>query len=124
MSRVRVLLAAVLAVSVLAVVAAPADASVHAANSSAFCKPIKGIASKLQNAGANTSKYGAAAWKKFATALKSSGKHAPKNVKSAANTLASYYGALASGNVSGLKNTASLSPALSTYFGYVATHCA
>jgi hypothetical protein len=123
MSRVRILLAALLAVSALAVVvAAPTGASVHTANS-AFCKPIKGIATKLQDAGSNPTKYGAAVWKKFAGALKSSGKHAPKNVKKAANTLASYYGALGSGDVSGLKNTASLSPALTTYFGYVATNC-
>lgn len=122
MSRVRILLAAVLAVSALAVLAVPATASVHSASSS-FCKPIKGISSKLQDAGSNVSKYGASVWKKFAAALKSSGKHAPKNVKAAANKLASYYSALGSGDLSGLKNAASISPAVTTYFGYVATHC-
>ena len=52
-----------------------------------------------------------------------SGKHAPKNVKKAANTLASFYAALGSGDLSGLKSSANLSGALGTYFAYVGTHC-
>lgn len=123
MFRVRILLAAVLAVSALAVVAAPAGASVHAANSSAFCKPITGLTDKLKNAGSDTSKYNASTFKKFAAALRSSGAHAPKKVKQAASKLASFYGSLGGGDVSGLSNSSNLSGAITTYFGYVATHC-
>ncbi len=123
MHRLRVLLVAALALATLGVLAGPAVASAPAASNSSFCKPIKGISSELEGAGANASKFGAAAYAKFAKALRSSGKHAPAKVKKAANTLASFYGALGSGDVSGLQNTANVSKAIGTYFGYVASHC-
>jgi hypothetical protein len=123
MFRVRILLAAVLAASALAVVAAPASAAVPAKSTSAFCKPITGISDKLENAGTNTSKFNANTFKKFAAALRSSGRNAPAKVKKAANTLASFYGALGSGDPSGFKNASNVSGAIGTYFGYVASHC-
>ncbi len=100
--RLRILLVAVLALASFGVLASPAVASVSTSSSSSFCKPIKGISSKLQSAGTNTSKFRASTFKKFADALRSSGKHAPAKVKKAANTLASFYSALGGGDVSGL----------------------
>jgi cytochrome c556 len=123
MFRVRILLAAVLAASALAVLAVPASASVPAKSSSAFCKPINGISDKLEKAGTDTSRFKANTFKKFAAALRSSGSHAPAKVKKAANTLASFYGALGSGDASGLANARNVSGAIGTYFGYVASHC-
>jgi hypothetical protein len=123
MSRVRILAVAMLAVSTLAVLAVPANASVHTASSSSFCKPITGISDKLKNAGTDTSKFNANTFKQFASALRSSAAHAPAKVKKAGQTLASFYAALGGGDVSGLKNTKNVSGAITTYFGYVATHC-
>lgn len=123
MNRLRILLVAVLALATFGVLASPAVASVSTASSSSFCNPIKGLSSKLQNAGTDTSKFGAATFKKYASALRSSGKHAPAKVKKAANTLASYYAALSGGDVSALKNASAVGAASGTYFGYVATHC-
>jgi hypothetical protein len=119
----RILLVAVLALTTFGVLASPAVASVSSSSSSAFCKPIKGLSSKLQDAGTDTSKFGAATFKKFAAALRSSGRHAPANVKKAANTLASFYAALGGGDASNLQNTSNVSGAIGTYFGYVAAHC-
>jgi cytochrome c556 len=123
MFRVRLLLAALLAASTLAVLAGPAVATSPAKNSSAFCKPITGISDKLQKAGTDTSKFNANTFKKFAAALRASGSHAPAKVKKAAKTLASFYGALGSGDASGLANAKNVSGAIGTYFGYVASHC-
>jgi hypothetical protein len=117
------LLVTVLALATVGVVAGPAVATVSTASNSSICKPIKGLSSKLQSAGTDSSKFGAATYSKFAEALRSSGKHAPAKVKKAANNLASYYAALGSGDVSGLKNAATLSTSISTYFGYITSHC-
>jgi len=123
MIRLRLLLVVALALATFGVLASPAVASVSSASSTSFCKPIKGISDKLEDAGTDPSKLGIAAFKKYASALRSSGKHAPAKVKKAANTLASFYAALGGGDVSGLKNSANVSTAIGTYFGYVATHC-
>ena len=123
MSRVRILLVALIAAASLVLSTVPAGASVSVAKTSAFCKPIKGLSQKLESAASNSSKFNANTFKKFAAALRASGKHAPKNVKKAANTLASFYAALGSGDLSGLKSSANLSGALGTYFAYVGTHC-
>jgi cytochrome c556 len=124
MFRVRILLAAVVAASALAVLAGPAQASVRVANSSSVCKPITGISEKLKDASTDTSKFNANTFKKFASALKASGKNAPAKVKKAANSLASFYSALGSGDTSALsKNSANLSAAITTYFTYIGTHC-
>jgi hypothetical protein len=123
MFRVRILLATVLSLAALAVVAAPANATVRAASSSAFCKPITGIADKLKNNAVGSSKLDVGSFKKIASALRSSGKHAPTKVKKAANAIASYYSALSSGDTSALSNASKIGGATSTYFAYVATHC-
>ena len=52
MHRLRVLLVAALALATLGVLAGPAAASVPAASNTSFCKPIKGISSELEGAGA------------------------------------------------------------------------
>jgi len=122
MARIRLLVVLALALSTFAVLAVPAGAAAPAKGSS-FCKPITGISAKLQKAGTDASKFGASTFKKFAAALRSSASHAPAKVKKAARTLASFYGALGSGDVSGLKNTANVSGAIGTYFGYVAKTC-
>jgi predicted secreted protein len=123
MSRLRLLLAALLAVAALAALAVPASASVGTARSSSFCKPITGISDKLQSEGTDTSKFNANTFKRFARALRSSAAHAPAKVKKAGRTLASFYGALGGGDPTALRNTANVSGAIGTYFGYVAAHC-
>jgi Family of unknown function (DUF6781) len=121
--RRHILIVAVAALTAFGVLASPAVASVSSSSSSSFCKPIKGLSTKLQSAGTDTSRFGAATFKKFAAALRASGKHAPAKVKKAANTIASFYAALGGGDVSGLKHTSNVSGAIGTYFGYVAAHC-
>jgi hypothetical protein len=123
MSRARIVILLAFAVSTLAFVQAPAGAAAPAANGSAFCKPITGLSNKLENAGADTSKFGKNTFKQFASALQSSAKHAPAKVKKAGNTLAAYYSALSSGDVSALKNASKVGAASATYFAYVGTHC-
>ncbi len=124
MIRFRVSLVTLLALLTFGVVAGPAVATVSTASaSSSFCKPIKGLSNKLQSAGTDSSKFNASTFSKFATALRSSAKHAPAKVKKAGNSLASYYAALGSGDISGLKNASALPTEISTYFGYVARHC-
>jgi hypothetical protein len=123
MSRARIVILLAFALSTFAFIQTPAGASAPAAKGSAFCKPITGLSDKLENAGADTSKFGKNTFKQFASALRSSAKHAPAKVKKAGNTLASYYGALSSGDLSGLKNASKVGAASATYFAYVATHC-
>lgn len=123
MARSRILVVLALALSTLAILAVPAGASAPAAKGSAFCKPITGISDKLQKAGTDTSKFSANTFKQFAKALRKSASHAPAKVKKAGRSLASFYAALGSGDLSGLKNASNVSSAIGTYFGYVSTHC-
>jgi len=121
MSRVRILLAAALAVSVLAVLAGPASAA--SAPSPKFCTAVSKIGS---NTGDSPSPQQAAkTFKQFKTAAK----YAPKRVKSAANTIASVLSRIAKvkpSNVSDLtgiytsKTFKAYPKAVSTFFLYSA----
>jgi cytochrome c556 len=124
LARVRILVVMAVACWTVAAFAVPAQASVPAA--SAFCKPITGISAKLQKASSDTASYDAKTFSKFAAALRSSAKHAPKAVKAAANKLATFYSALGDPvhNADAFsKGSKDLSKSISTYFTYVATHC-
>jgi hypothetical protein len=123
MSRLRIALAVLLAASALAVVAVPASAAVPAANTK-YCKALTGISDKLSK-GSSTSSLSAdrAALEKYATSLKSAAKDAPASVKKATQSLASFYHALASGDVSAFKGTKNLTNAVTKVTTYLATNC-
>lgn len=123
MARARLLLAALLAASALAVVAAPASASVPAANTK-FCT----AAAKIGNTNGKPSKSQA---KAAITGFKNAAKTAPSKVKSAMNNIAKYLGLVANAD-----NAADLAKAytssdyknyvksIQTYITYYTQNCA
>ena len=123
MVRVRIVLAALLAVSALGVLAVPASASVPAANPAKFCKAIKSIPDNLENSTSNAFSLGKKTLRTYASGLKAAGKQAPANVKKAANKLASFYNGLASGDASAISGAGNLGSSFGTFFTYVGTHC-
>ena len=84
MARVRIVLAAVLAVSALAVMAVPASASVPAANVK-FCKAYEKIGSGSNDGSTVNPATAKASYAKF----KAAAKHAPPKVKKAGEQIAS-----------------------------------
>ena len=125
MFRVRILLAAVLAASALAVLAAPANAAVPAANAK-FCK----AAAKIGNTGSSSPNFTATRARKLRGQFKAAAKYSPAKVKSAINTISNLLGTIA-----GTSNPADLAKvytsdsfkkypaAISTYVTYQATQC-
>src|SRR6478609_8302014 len=95
MSRLRIVLAAVFAVGVLAVMAVPASASVAAANAK-FCKAANNIGN---NTSSQPTKSQAA---KAKQGFKNAAKYAPGKVKSAMNNIAKYLGLVADSDPSDL----------------------
>ena|SRR5437660_12830445 len=125
MSRVRILVAAVLAASALALVSAPASAAVPAANSK-FCKAANSI-SNSSSSGKPTKAQAAAAIKGF----KNAAKYAPAKVKSAINNVAKYLGLIAGAdNASDLANVytsngfKNYTKSITTYVQYYTANCA
>lgn len=123
MSRVRILLAAVLAVSVLAVLAGPASAA--STPSPKFCTAVSKIGSN-DTGDSPTPQQAAKTFKQF----KAAAKYAPTKVKNAANTIASVLGKIAKikpSNVSDLagiytsKTFKAYPKAVGTFFSYSAT---
>jgi hypothetical protein len=88
MARLRILLAAVLAISALAVLAVPASASVPSANAK-FCKAADNIGDN--SSGQPTKAQAQSALKGF----KNAAKYAPAKVKTAMNNIAKYLGLVA-----------------------------
>jgi hypothetical protein len=123
MSRVRILLAAVLAASALAVVAGSADASVPAANTK-FCKAVESIG----DAG-NSSNPTKADAKKALQGFKKAAKVAPGKVKSALNNITKYLSVVVSGDASDIADLASsgtfknYTKSLTTYVSYYTSNC-
>jgi hypothetical protein len=123
MARLRIVLAALLAASALAVFAVPASAAVPAANTK-FCKAVGKIGS--QSTGSQPTKAQA---RKLISQFKSAAKNAPAKVKSAIGSITKYLGYISTGDVSNLANLAksgnlqSYTKAISTYSQYVATNC-
>jgi hypothetical protein len=122
MSRLRIVLAAVFAVGVLAVMAVPASASVPAANAK-FCKAANNIGN---NTSSQPTKSQAA---KAKQGFKNAAKYAPGKVKSAMNNIAKYLGLVADSDPSdlakiytsdGFKN---YSKSITTYVTYYAQQC-
>jgi hypothetical protein len=123
MVRVRIVLAALLAVSALAVLAVPASGSAPAANKAKFCKAIKNIPDDLKDSTGNALSLGKKTLQTYASGLRAAGKQAPANVKKAANNLASFYSGLASGDASALSKAGNLGTSFGTFFTYVGTNC-
>jgi len=122
MSRLRIVLAAVFAVGVLAVMAVPSSASVPAANAK-FCKAANNIGN---NTSSQPTKSQAA---KAKQGFKNAAKYAPGKVKSAMNNIAKYLGLVADSDPSdlakiytsdGFKN---YSKSITTYVTYYAQQC-
>ena len=126
MSRVRIVLAALLAVSALAVMAVPASASVPAANAK-FCK----AASKIGNDANNASAFNQAKARKLSSQFKAAAKSAPPKVKKAVANITKLLGLIA-----GTTDPTELPKvytsdafkqypnAVTTFFTYQATECA
>jgi hypothetical protein len=125
MTRVRLLLAALLAVSALAVIAVPAGAAVPAANTK-FCTAYKKIGQGTQ--GLSSPAAARATLAKF----KAAGKYAPAKVKKASNTIVSVlsnYAKITAGNAGDVANFLKSSQykdygkAVTTYFLYADQQC-
>jgi hypothetical protein len=123
MFRVRIVLAAVLAASVLAVLAGTAHAAVPAANAK-FCKAVANIGDSSSSS--NPTKADA---KAALRGFKSAAKYAPGKVKTALNNIAKYLGVVVSGNTSDLTDLASsdtfknYTKSLTTYVQYYTANC-
>ncbi len=125
MFRLRIVIAAVLAVGGLAVLAVPASASVPAANAR-FCK----AANKIGNSSSSSSQPTKAQAKSAIKGFKNAARYAPKKVKSAMNNIAKYLGLVAGADnaadlarvytSSGFKN---YSKSITTYVTYLAQQC-
>ncbi len=123
MSRLRILLAAVLAASALAVLAGSAHASVPAANTR-FCKAVASIGDT-----GNSSTPTREDAKKALRGFKKAAKYAPAKVKSALNNITKYLGVVVSGDTSDIADLASSSTfknytkSLTTYVSYYTSNC-
>jgi hypothetical protein len=125
MSRLRIVVAAVLAVSALAVLAVPASAAVPAANTK-FCS----AAAKIGKDASNASSFNQAKAKALINQFKNAAKYAPAKVKAAVGNITNLLGLIA-----GTKNPADLPKvytsssfkkypaAVTTFFTYQATQC-
>jgi hypothetical protein len=123
MSRLRILLAVVLAASALAVLGGAAHASVPAANAK-FCKAVASIGDSGNSS--NPTKEDA---KKALRGFKRAAKYAPGKVKSALNNITKYLSVVTSGDTSDIADLASSSTfknytkSLSTYVSYYTSNC-
>ena len=124
MFRVRILLAAVLAVSVLAVLAAPAGASVSAANPK-FCTAAASIG-KGSSPNSSLSQL-----KKAAKGFKAAAKQAPTKVKAAMLKIATLLGGISGSSPSALAKAyaskdfiQNYSKSIGVYVRYYAATCA
>jgi hypothetical protein len=123
MARLRIVLAAVVALGALAVLAVPASASVPAANAK-FCKAANTIGDNTS--GQPTKEQAKATLKGF----KNAAKYAPGKVKSAMNNIAKYLGLVAGADnasdlakvytSTGFKNYAK---SITAYVTYYAQQC-
>jgi hypothetical protein len=126
MARARVLVAAVLAACCFAVLASPALASAPAKKNTKFCNAVSKISSQVQ--GSNSSS-GSAQANALAKSVQKAAKSAPSNVKSALNTMASYFKKLgnAGSNADRLAEAAKQAPkyakAVVTFEKYYTTNC-
>jgi hypothetical protein len=123
MFRVRILLAAVLAASALAVLAGSAHGSVPAANTK-FCKAVE----KIGDAG-NSSNPTKADAKAALKGFKNAAKYAPGKVKTALNNIAKYLSVVVTGDTSDMADLANSSTfknytkSLTTYVNYYTSNC-
>jgi len=116
MSRLRILLAAVLAVSALAVMAVPASASMPAASNAKFCA----AAAKIGDSAGTTPN--ASELKGVAADFKSAAKSAPPKVKKAMLNVASLLNALGTKDASDLAQAYTDSGFVKNYTKSVTTY--
>ena len=124
MARLRIFLAALLAIGALAVLAGPATASVAAATNPKFCKAV----AKIGNSSSSQPTKDEA--KTTLKGFKNAARYAPRKVKSALNTIAKYLGVIANANsASDLADLysgsrfRSYTSAIGTYVKYYSTTC-
>ena len=123
MTRVRLALAALLAVSAIGVLAIPVSATTPAANTAKFCKAVSKIGDTT-----GTQPTGARA-KVLVKQFQSAASNAPPKVKSAIGKITKYLNVIASGDISALKDLATsgayqgYASAIGTYTTYVAANC-
>jgi hypothetical protein len=124
MFRVRILLAAVLAASALAVLAGPASATAPAANTK-FCKAVNKIGTTGSSSNPTKSQAKAAL-----SGFKNAAKYAPRKVKSALNNISKYLGAVVNAdNASDLAHIYTsggfkhYTKSLTTYVKYYTANC-
>lgn len=125
MSRLRLVLAAALAVSVLAVLTVPASASVPAANAK-FCK----AAAKIGNNASDASGFTQAQAKKLTKQFKAAAKYAPGKVKKASGEITKVLTLIAGATdptdlpkVYSSNSFRKYPKAVTTFFTYVSTQC-
>jgi hypothetical protein len=124
MSRLRIVLAAVLAAAAIAVFSVPASASVPAANTK-FCK----AAAKIGKDANNASAFNAAKARKLRSQFQAAAKSAPPKVKKAVNNITKLLGLISGTSPQELakvytSNTFKQYPnAITTFFTYQATQC-
>ena len=124
MSRLRIVLAAVFAVGVLAVVAVPASAAVPAANTK-FCKAADKIGDSSSSSKPTKSQAA-----KAKQGFKNAAKYAPAKVKSAINNIAKYLGLVAGtedptdlAKIYSSGDFKNYSKSITTYVTYYAKQC-
>lgn len=123
MTRLRIVLTAVLAVGALAMMAVPATASVPAANAR-FCKAAEKIGNR------SSAQPTQAQARSAVSGFKNAAKYAPRKVKSAMNNIAKYLGLIAGTDnpadlakvytSNGFKNYAK---SITTYVTYLGQQC-
>jgi F420-0:gamma-glutamyl ligase-like protein len=125
MARLRIVLAATLAVSALAVLAIPASASVPATNTR-FCK----AAAKIGDSSSNASVLDSSRAKKVLAQFKTTAKYAPPKVKSAIGNISKLLGAIAGttdptdlAKVYTSSSFKNYPAAITTFFTYQASEC-
>ncbi|MET0921405.1 MAG: hypothetical protein ABWY77_09435 [Acidimicrobiia bacterium] len=128
MRALRLLLVSAMACGALLVFAPASGAAVPAA--SKVCSLSEDLQADLGNTNASTAaKLDSNTFKKTAAAFKKAAKSAPAKVKSAMNTLASYYSALGGSKDEAEllaamgKNGEKFSKATTTFITYIATNC-
>ena len=126
MTRVRVVLAAMLAVAMLGVVAGSASASVaSASNTTKFCK----AASKIGTNASTATGFTKAKAKKLSTQFKNAAKYAPAKVKSAVSNITKLLDEIKGTSASDLQKVYSSDAfktypsAVTTFFTYATTTC-
>jgi hypothetical protein len=116
-------IAVLVAASALVVLAGSASAAVPAASKAKFCKAVADIPGELGDVDPSDVSKSKEVFKDYAAQLKHAAKNAPKSIKKAADTLASFYKALGSGDLTALTKTKNFGSAAVKFGQYVSENC-